>query len=218
MELNRYIDHTNLKPTATMEDIITLCEQAKKYKFYSVCVNPCWVKVAKQNLKGTNVLVTCVVGFPLGANSTEIKIEESKLAKRDGADELDIVINQGLFKMQEYEKVKEEIDAICNATNLVVKVIVETSQLSQSEIIKACGIVNQTKAKFIKTSTGFIGDGARLDDVILMKKHISNGKYIKASGGIRDKETMIKFIEAGAERIGTSSGVKILEMGISKNK
>ena len=218
MELNRYIDHTNLKPTATMEDIITLCEQAKKYKFYSVCVNPCWVKVAKQNLKGTNVLVACGVGFPLGANSTEIKIEESKLAKRDGADELDIVINQGLFKMQEYEKIKEEIDAICNATNLVVKVIVETSQLSQSEIIKACGIVNQTKAKFIKTSTGFIGDGARLDDVILMKKHISNGKYIKASGGIRDKETMIKFIEAGAERIGTSSGVKILEMGISKNK
>ena len=216
MELNSYIDHTNLSPTATFDDIISLCEQAKKYKFYSVCVNPFWVNIAKQYLKDSDVLVACVIGFPLGANNTKIKIAESKLAKEDGADELDLVMNQGLFKMKEYDKVREEIDMICDASNLPVKVIVETSQLSQEEIIKACEIINRSKAKFIKTSTGFIGEGAKIEDVKLMKKHIANGKFIKASGGIRDKETMVKFIEAGAERIGTSAGIKILEQ--DKNK
>ena len=211
MKLNEYIDHTNLNPTATKEDIFILCEQAKKYCFHSVCVNPFWVKFTKNNLKNSGVLVACVIGFPLGANCTEIKVEEAKLAKSMGADELDMVINEGLFKMKDYNKVKEEIDKICDVSSLPVKVIVETSKLSSEEIIEACKIVSESKAKFIKTSTGFIGDGAKLEDVKLMKKYLSNDKQIKASGGIRDKETMIKFIQAGATRIGTSSGVKIME-------
>ena len=143
------------------------------------------------------VLVLCVFTFRLGQSM--------------GADELDMVINEGLFKMKDYNKVKEEIDKICDVSSLPVKVIVETSKLSSEEIIEACKIVGESKAKFIKTSTGFIGDGAKLEDVKLMKKYLSNDKQIKASGGIRDKETMIKFIQAGATRIGTSSGVKIME-------
>lgn len=211
MKLNEYIDHTNLSPTATQEDIERLCQEAKEHRFHSVCVNPCWVSLAKKCLLGSNVLVACVIGFPLGANSTEIKVEEAKLATSVGADELDMVMNEGWFKMKKYSLVADEINRICEISKLPVKVIVETSKLTEEEIIEACNVVNSTKAQFIKTSTGFIGEGAKLEDVVLMKKYISSNKEVKASGGIRDKETALKFIEAGATRLGTSSGVNIVK-------
>lgn len=211
MKLNEYIDHTNLSPTATQEDIERLCQEAKEHSFHSVCVNPCWVSLAKKCLLGSKVLVACVIGFPLGANSTEIKVEEAKLATSDGADELDMVMNEGWFKMKKYSLVADEINRICEISKLPVKVIVETSKLTEEEIIEACNVVNSTKAQFIKTSTGFIGEGAKLEDVVLMKKYISSNKEVKASGGIRDKETALKFIEAGATRLGTSSGVNIVK-------
>ena len=211
MKLNEYIDHTNLSPTATQEDIERLCQEAKEHSFHSVCVNPCWVSLAKKCLLGSKVLVACVIGFPLGASSTEIKVEEAKLATSDGADELDMVMNEGWFKMKEYSLVADEINRICEISKLPVKVIVETSKLTEEEIIEACNVVNSTKAQFIKTSTGFIGEGAKLEDVVLMKKYISSNKEVKASGGIRDKETALKFIEAGATRLGTSSGVNIVK-------
>ena len=209
MELSQYIDHTLLKPTATKEDITKLCEEAIKYNFYSVCVNPCYVSLASELLKGTNVKVACVVGFPLGANSLRIKQIEALEAVQNGAGEIDMVINQGYVKMGEYDKVLEEIDGVCMA-NVPVKVIVETSQLDKSELEKLCDVVNKSKALFIKTSTGFVGEGAKLEDVKLMRKLINKDKYVKASGGIRDKETFNQMINAGADRIGTSSGTKLI--------
>ena len=209
MEYNKYIDHTVLKPTATKQDIIKLCEEAKQYNFYTVCVNPCYVKLASDLLKDSQVKVACVIGFPLGANTTEIKRLESLEAVKNGATELDMVINQGLFKMGEYEKVVEDINAVCEA-GVLVKVIIETSQLNQQEIAKLCELVNKSNAKYIKTSTGFVGEGAKLEDVQLMCSLMNKGKYVKASGGIRDKETFLKMIQVGASRIGTSSGTKLI--------
>lgn len=209
MKLSKYIDHTLLKPTATEEDIIKLCNEAKEFDFYSVCVNPFFVKLASEQLKGTDVKVACVIGFPLGANSTEIKKQEALEAVKNGATELDMVINQGLFKMGKYNEVLADINAVCEA-GVLVKVIIETSQLNEEEIIKLCGIVNNSNAEYIKTSTGFVGEGARLEDVKLMKEHIIPSKKVKASGGIRDKETFQKMIEAGADRIGASCGTKLI--------
>lgn len=209
MNYNKYIDHTLLKPTATEQDIIRLCEEAKHYNFYSVCVNPCYVKLASSLLQGTDVKVACVIGFPLGANTTQIKRMEALEAVANGATELDMVINQGLFKMGQYDKVVDDINAVCEA-GVLVKVIIETSQLNQQEISKLCELVNQSKAEYIKTSTGFVGEGARLEDIQLMSKLMNDDKFVKASGGIRDKETFLKMIQAGANRIGTSSGTKLL--------
>lgn len=210
MKLSKYIDHTLLKPTATKDDILKLCSEAKQYDFYSVCVNPYFVKFASEQLAGTDVKVACVIGFPLGANSTGIKRAEAVEAVKAGASELDMVINQGLFKMGEYEKVVEDINAVCEA-GVPVKVIVETSQLNSQEIAKLCELVNISNATFIKTSTGFVGEGAKLEDVRLMRELMLEGKYVKASGGIKDKETFLKMIEAGADRIGTSSGTKLVD-------
>lgn len=210
MKLSKYIDHTLLKPVATKEDIIKLCDEAKQFDFYSVCVNPWFVSLASQQLKGTDVKVACVIGFPLGANSTEIKKLEAIEAVKNGAGELDMVINQGLFKMGEYDQVVADINAVCEA-GVPVKVIVETSQLNQEEIAKLCELVNKSNALFIKTSTGFVGEGARLEDVKLMRELMLETKLVKASGGIRDKETFLKMIEAGADRIGTSSGTKLVD-------
>ena len=210
MNYSKYIDHTNLKPTATEDDIIKLCDEAIKYNFYSVCVNPCFVKLAKKQLANTDIKVACVIGFPLGANLSQIKKQEAIEAVENGAGELDMVINQGLFKMEKYAEVLADINAVCEA-DVPVKVIVETSNLNKKELEKLCEIVNYSNALFIKTSTGFIGDGAKRDDVELMRKLISKNKKVKASGGIRDKETFLQMIEAGADRIGTSSGVKIIE-------
>ncbi|MBR2467685.1 MAG: deoxyribose-phosphate aldolase [Clostridia bacterium] len=209
MKKSKYIDHTLLKPTATAADIEKLCMEAKEYDFYSVCVNPYYVKLASSLLEGTDIKVACVIGFPLGANSTEIKKLEAQEAVANGATELDMVINQGLFKMGEYAAVLNDINAVCQA-GVPVKVIVETSNLNSEEIAKLCDIVNESNALFIKTSTGFVGEGARLDDVKLMASLMKPGKFVKASGGIRDAETFENMIEAGATRIGTSSGTKLV--------
>lgn len=210
MQYSKYIDHTLLKPTATKDDIIKLCYEAKKYDFYSVCVNPYYVSLAYSVLKDTGVKIACVVGFPLGMNCTEIKVSEAKRAVEDGASEIDMVVNMGLFKAGEYQEVVEDINALCEL-GADVKVIIETSELSQREIAKMCDIVNKSNALFIKTSTGFVGDGARIDDIKLMKRLMMQTKKIKASGGIRDAKTFLEMIDAGADRIGTSSGVKIME-------
>lgn len=210
MNYSKYIDHTLLKPTATCEQIIKLCKEAKENNFYSVCVNPFYVKLAKSELAGTDVKVACVIGFPLGANLTEIKRQEAILAVKDGADELDMVINQGLFKMGKYTEVIEDINAVCEA-GVLVKVIVETSNMTQDEVKIATDIVNKSNAHFIKTSTGFVGEGARLEDVKIMSDNIATGKQVKASGGIRDKEKFMQMINAGATRIGTSSGIEIVK-------
>lgn len=209
MKLSKYIDHTLLKPTATCSDIIKLCKEAKEFDFYSVCVNPYYVSLAKHELQGSNVKVACVIGFPLGANLTEIKKQEALLAVSQGADELDMVMNQGLFKMGKYDEVIADINAVCEA-GAVVKVIVETSNLSKEEVKIATELVNKSKAHFIKTSTGFVGDGAKVEDVEIMSQNIAKGKQVKASGGIRDKEAFEQMVKAGATRIGTSSGTKIV--------
>lgn len=209
MKKSKYIDHTLLKPIATKEDIKKLCNEAIEYDFYSVCVNPYYVEYAAQLLQGSDVKVACVIGFPLGANTTEIKKLEAKEAVKNGAGELDMVINQGLFKMGEYQAVLDDINAVCEA-GVPVKVIIETSQLNSDEIAKLCEIVNQSNALYIKTSTGFVGEGARLEDVKLMANKMAQGKLVKASGGIRDAETFEKMVRAGASRIGTSSGTKLV--------
>ncbi|MBQ3494612.1 MAG: deoxyribose-phosphate aldolase [Clostridia bacterium] len=209
MKKSKYIDHTLLKPTATKADIKKLCEEAIEHDFYSVCVNPCFVSYAAELVAGTDVQVACVVGFPLGANTTQLKKIEAFEAVENGATEIDMVINQGLVKQGEYIKVLEEINAVCECGALV-KVIVETSQLNRDELEKLCEVVNLSNATYIKTSTGFVGDGAKLEDVKFMASLMNSTKKVKASGGIRDSETFEKMIEAGAERIGTSSGTKLV--------
>lgn len=210
MELNKYIDHTVLKPITTREDIKKLCAEAREYNFFSVCVNPCYVALAKELLAGSDVKIACVVGFPLGANRTDIKVLEAVKAVEDGANEIDMVINIGALKEGRYDYVLDEINQIRESAGVTVKVIIETSQLTREEVIKMCEIVNESKAECIKTSTGFIGGGAELETVALMCSLMNKDKFVKASGGIRDKETALKMIEVGAKRLGTSSGVKIV--------
>lgn len=209
MNYAKYIDHTLLKSDATSEQIIKLCNEAKKYGFYSVCVNPVFVKLAKECLTASDIKVAAVIGFPLGANLTEIKKFEAQMAIRDGADELDMVINIGKLKEKDYDYVLNDINAVCGF-GADVKVIIETSLLSDEEIIKMCEIVNKSNALFIKTSTGFVGEGAKEEHIKIMKQYMADGKKIKASGGIKDKQKFLKMIGLGADRIGTSSGVKIL--------
>ena len=211
MELNKYIDHTLLKPSCTSEDIKNLCEDAKKYDFFSVCVNPDFVKLAKQCLEGTDVKIACVVGFPLGANTTNMKVLEAVEAVKNGASEIDMVINNSKFKDKDYDYILNEINQIREQSGVLTKVIIETSLLSIDEVEKMCEIVNRSKAECIKTSTGFIGEGAKLETVKLMASKMIDGKFVKASGGIRDKQTALDMISAGAKRLGTSSGVKIVE-------
>lgn len=211
MNLNSYIDHTILKPTATEKDIIDLCEEAKEYKFYSVCVNSCFVPLAKQLVENSSVKICSVIGFPLGAMSTEAKVFEAKKAIDDGADEIDMVINIGLLKSKNYFRVLKDISDVKIAIGKVpLKVILEISELSKNEIILASEICMDANADFIKTSTGFSKSGATLTAVKIIRKTVKNKAKIKASGGIRDYETALKFIEAGADRIGTSSGIAIV--------
>lgn len=211
--LNKHIEHTLLKQDAKYEDFIKLFDEAKKYNFLGVCVNPLYVKLAKEQLAGSNVKIVTVVGFPLGANKSQVKAYETQQAIEDGADEIDMVINVTAIKNKDYEFVKKDIEtvkAFCQDKPL--KVILETDLLDKDEIKKACEICVQAKADFVKTSTGFVknGVGAKVEDVKLMYETVApHGLQVKASGGIRDKETAIKMIEAGAERLGTSSGVKI---------
>lgn len=212
MEINRVIDHTLLKPEASRVQIKRLCEEALKYNFKSVCINPYWVSYAKEILKNTEVLVCTVVGFPLGSNTTALKAFETDEAVKNGADEIDMVINIGLLKNGELNLVESDISEVVKAAkDKCVKVILETCLLSNSEIISACEISERAGANFVKTSTGFNLSGAKIEDVKLMKNTVGNKLEVKASGGIRDLKTAREMLNAGATRLGVSAGVQIME-------
>ncbi len=211
-ELARLIDHTNLKPYATRTDIKKLCNEARNYHFWSVCVNPYYVDLAKQFLKNTDIKVCTVIGFPLGATTTETKVFEAKHAIKNGADELDMVINIGALKNKEYEHVKNEIaEVVVAADGHLVKVILETCYLEVEEIKKAATLAKEAQAHFVKTSTGFGTAGATIEHVKLLHEIVGKEMGVKASGGIRTYETANQMIKAGATRLGTSSSVKIME-------
>lgn len=211
MELNRYIDHTLLSATATETDILRLCNEAIKYKFYSVCVNSCYVPIAQQALGKSNVKICTVVGFPLGAMSTEAKVFEAKNAVEQGATEIDMVMNIGRLKSNNHVAVLKDISDVKRAIgHTPLKVILEISELSKNEIVKACEICIDARADFVKTSTGFSKSGATLTAVKIMKKTVKDQLKIKASGGIRDATTALKYIEVGVHRIGASSGVAMM--------
>ncbi|QAT63449.1 deoxyribose-phosphate aldolase [Acidilutibacter cellobiosedens] len=216
MDIARFIDHTLLKPDATEEMIENLCNEAKKYNFYAVCINPYYVKLAKNILRNSNVKIATVIGFPLGANTGKIKALEAEESIKDGADELDMVINIAALKNKDYDKVKEDIEEVVKKAkgNALVKVIIETCLLTEDEKVRACNLSLEAGANFVKTSTGFNGKGATVEDIRLIKSVVGDKMKIKASGGIRDYETAIKMIEAGANRIGASSSVKIVQDSI----
>jgi len=214
-ELARYIDHTQLKPVASYEDIEKLCNEAKKYGFYSVCINSCYVKYAAEKLAGSDVKVATTVGFPLGAASSESKACEAAEAVRAGAGEIDMVMNVGLLKSGDYFGVREDIEVVVEAARQTdseakVKVILETCYLNDGEKVTACELARDTGADFVKTSTGFGPGGATVGDVKLMKKLVGDTMGVKAAGGIRDLKTALAMIEAGATRLGASAGVAIL--------
>ncbi len=211
MHLNKYIDHTLLKPTATIQEIKALCSEALKNDFYAVCVNGCYVKTAKSILNQSDVKIAAVIGFPLGAMSTAAKIAEAEFCIADGADEIDMVINIGWLKSGDYKGVEAEISAIKKAIgNNVLKVIIETCYLSEEEKRASCQAAMNAKADFVKTSTGFGTGGATPEDVKLMKEVVGDKLQIKASGGIKDKETALNYINMGADRLGTSSGITLI--------
>ena len=208
----RLIDHTLLKPEATFSDIRQLCEEALQYDFFSVCVNSAMVPFASEILKGSNVSVCSVVGFPLGACLTEAKAFETEAALRAGAAEVDMVISLGLLKASRTEDVRRDIQAVVTAAGThVVKVILETHLLTEDEKRTACQLALDAGAAFVKTSTGFTGGGATVEDVTLMKRAVGQGAQVKASGGIRDLAKARAMVAAGASRLGTSSGVAILQ-------
>ena len=212
MKLNKYIDHTLLKPDASQEQIETLIEEAKKYDFASVCVNPTWVNFAAQAIKATDVKVCTVIGFPLGANTPELKAFETSDAIQNGANEIDMVINIGALKSRNFDLVERDIRAVVEAAKgTLVKVIIETCLLTDDEKVKACQIAQKAGADFVKTSTGFSTGGATVADVALMRKTVGPDMGVKASGGARSYEDALAFIKAGATRIGASSGVAIME-------
>ena len=212
MGLNKYIDHTILKATASSSDVQKLCEEAIEHEFYSVCVNGCYVADAKHILQGSDVKIAAVVGFPLGAMTTAAKVFEAKEALENGASEIDMVINVAKLKDGEFEYVENEIRQIKEAIgDNVLKVIIETCYLTDEEKVKACELSLVAKADFVKTSTGFGTDGATYEDVKLMKSVVGDNAKVKASGGVRDKETAQKYVELGAERLGTSSGIDIVK-------
>lgn len=212
MKLNKYIDHTILKADAKNEDVVRYCKEAREYDFMSVCVNSCHVKTVKKELEGSDVKVCCVVGFPLGAMATEVKAFETKYCVENGADEVDMVINIGALKDKNYDYVKSDIEEVVKAANgKVVKVIIETCLLDEEEKKKACELAKEAKAHFVKTSTGFSTGGATEEDVRLMKSVVGDELKVKASGGVRTKEDAMKMIDAGADRIGASSGINIVK-------
>jgi len=216
MKINNYIEHTSLKPNVTERDVINLCNEAKRHQFYSVCISSCYVPLAKQLVSKSSVKVCTVVGFPLGNSSTQAKVTEAKQAVNDGADEIDMVINIGYLKSKNHVAVFKDISDVKSAIGKIpLKVILEISELSKNEIIKACEICMDANVDFIKTSTGFSKSGATLTAVKIIRKTVRNNAKIKASGGIQDYETAVKYIDAGANRIGTSSGVAILSGELS---
>ena len=217
MEINKYIDHTVLKATTTEKDIIKLCDEAKQHKFYAVCVNGCYVNLAKENLKDSEVSIAAVIGFPLGAMSKEAKVFEAEKCIADGANEIDMVLNIGFLKDGRFEEVEEEIREIKEAIgDNILKVIFENCYLTKEEIKIASQLAVNAKADFVKTSTGFGTNGATFEDVEIMKSVVGNKTQIKAAGGVRDLETANKYIAMGVTRLGTSSGVSIVTTGKSK--
>ena len=211
MPINQYIDHTLLKPVSTQEQIDHLLSEAVEYQFASVCVNPTWVAHCSKTLAGTGVKVCTVVGFPLGANTSSVKAFETKDAIANGADEIDMVINVGQLKSGQYEVVEADIRAVVEASqDKLVKVIIETCLLTNDEKVKACQLAVSAGADFVKTSTGFSAAGATVEDIVLMRETVGPNIGVKAAGGARSYEDAEAFIEAGATRIGTSSGVAIV--------
>ncbi len=211
MKKSKYIDHTVLKQDAVKSDIVKLCNEAVENDFASVCINPYWIPVAKEILNGTGVDVCTVIGFPLGANATATKAFETKQAILDGATEIDMVINVGALKDKDYDAVYNDIKAVVDAANgTLVKVIIETCLLTEEEKVKACELSVKANAHFVKTSTGFSTGGATREDIALMRKTVGPDLGVKASGGVRTPEDFDAMIEAGATRIGTSSGIKLI--------
>lgn len=212
-DLASMIDHTLLKPEATAADIKKVCAEAIEYKFKSVCINTHYVTLVSRLLAGTKVETCCVVGFPLGASSTRAKVDETYDALKNGANEIDMVINIGALKSGDWNTVKRDIEGVTNAAKnrALVKVILETSLLNDEEKIKACTIAKMAGADFVKTSTGFNTGGATIEDIKLMRKVVGPKMGVKASGGVRDVETARAMIAAGATRIGTSSGINIVK-------
>lgn len=213
MDIASMIDHTLLKPDATGEAIDGLCKEAKEYEFAAVCVNPYYVRRAKNLLEGTKVRVATVIGFPLGANAKEVKAFETENAIKNGADEVDMVINIGALKNGEHDLVRDDIKAVVEAAKnrAVVKVIIETCLLTDEEKVVACKLAKEAGANFVKTSTGFSTGGATVEDIKLMKETIGDSLKIKASGGIRDYKTAKAMVDAGASRIGASASIKIVK-------
>ena len=217
MKYNKYIDHTLLKQDATKDKINKLIDEAKEYDFKSICINPTWITYCKEQLKNTDVLLCTVIGFPLGANTIESKVFEAKDAILKGADEVDMVINIGKLIDNDYEYLVKEISSIKEAVgNKVLKVIIETCLLTDEQIITACKAVMQAKADFVKTSTGFSTSGANVRVVKLMKDTVQDNCLIKAAGGVKTPQDLVEMIDAGANRIGTSSGVLLMNNETSK--
>ncbi len=213
LDLAKYIDHTLLKPQASQAEIDRLCTEARDYHFASVCINPTWVKRAAGDLRGSDVKVCTVIGFPLGANTPEIKAMEARRAIRDGAREVDMVLNIGALKSGDYDLVRTDIEKVADAAHesgAVLKVILETAMLSDEEKVIASALAKEAKADYIKTSTGFGGGGATVYDVALMRETVGPGMGIKASGGVHTAEDAEDMIAAGATRIGASAGVQIV--------
>ncbi|EMG29072.1 hypothetical protein X560_1410 [Listeria fleischmannii 1991] len=216
MDIAKMIDHTALKPETTKGDILKLTAEAKEYRFASVCVNPTWVKLASTELAGTGVDVCTVIGFPLGANTTAVKAFETSDAIQNGATEVDMVINIGELKDKNDDVVLSDIKAVVEAAKgTLVKVIIETCLLTDDEKVRACQLAVEAGADFVKTSTGFSTGGATATDIALMRKTVGPNIGVKASGGVRTKEDVLKMIEAGATRIGASAGVAIVSGGES---
>ena len=212
MNLNQYIDHTLLKPEASKDQVVKLIEEAKEYNFASVCINPTWVKLAAEMLATSDVKVCTVIGFPLGATTPEVKAFETINAIKNGADEVDMVINIGALKSGDLDLVERDIRAVVEAScDKLVKVIIETCLLTDDEKVSACQLAQRAGADFVKTSTGFSTGGATVPDVALMRKTVGRDMGVKASGGARSFEDAQAFIDAGATRIGTSSGVAIMK-------
>jgi deoxyribose-phosphate aldolase len=212
--VGRYVDHTLLKPDATKDQIAQLCYEARKYEFASVCVNPTHVKLCADLLKGSPVKVCTVIGFPLGASSPKVKSFETETALRDGATEIDMVINIGALKAKDYDLVAQDINGvtrIAHGSGAIVKVIIETALLEEDEKVTACLLSKEANADFVKTSTGFSGGGATVEDVALMRKVVGPEMGVKASGGVKTYEDVKSLVMAGATRIGASAGVKIVQ-------
>ncbi|EGO5822901.1 2-deoxyribose-5-phosphate aldolase [Enterococcus faecalis] len=212
MELNRMIDHTILKPEATEAAVQKIIDEAKEYNFFSVCINPCWVAFASEQLADTDVAVCTVIGFPLGANTPEVKAYEAADAIKNGANEVDMVVNIGALKSQQYDYVRQDIQGVVDAAKgkALVKVIIETALLTDEEKVKACELAKEAGADFVKTSTGFSTGGAKVADIRLMRETVGPDMGVKASGGVHNAEEALAMIEAGATRIGASTGVAIV--------